>query len=243
MTELLPEIDRTRLLDLASELVRIPSFVPNESDAAFYLRDFFTDRGYDVLMQEVESGRFQTIATLPGAGSGRSLMFNGHLDINSLMIGGTRAPWTPTVEGDRLYGHGIQNMKGGVATMIEAAESIRLAGIELQGDLVLACVIGETQGGVGTNHLMESGFRTDAAILTEPFGLGKIVTVHGGIMHFAIHTHGLSAHISRAQDTVNAVVQMTKVVEALQHVEFTYVPREDLPALPLINVGSIIGGR
>ena len=62
MTELLPEIDRTRLLDLASELVRIPSFVPNESDAAFYLRDFFTDRGYDVLMQEVESGRFQTIA-------------------------------------------------------------------------------------------------------------------------------------------------------------------------------------
>ena len=243
MTALLPEIDRTRLLDLASDLVRIPSFVPNESDAAFYLRDFFTDRGYDVLMQEVESGRFQTIATLPGAGSGRSLMFNGHLDINSLMIGGTRDPWAPTVEGDRLYGHGIQNMKGGVATMIEAAESIRLAGIELQGDLVLACVVGETQGGVGTNYLMESGFRTDAAILTEPFGLGKIVTVHGGIMHFAIHTHGLSAHISRAQDTVNAVVQMTKVVEALQQVEFTYVPREDLPALPLINVGSIIGGR
>ena len=194
-------------------------------------------------MQEVEPGRFQTVATLRGSGSGPSLMFNGHIDINSLMRGGTRDPWTPTVEGDRLYGHGIQNMKGGVATMIEAAESIRRAGIGLEGDLVLACVVGETQGGVGTHHLVESGFRTDAAVLTEPFGLGKIITVHGGIMHFAIHTLGLSAHISRANDTINAVSQMAKVVQALEHVEFTYTPREDLPALPLLNVGSIIGGR
>ena len=243
MTETVPEIDRTRLIDLAGELVKIPSFVPDETAVAFYLRDFFTERGYDVLMQEVEPGRFQTIATLRGAGSGRSLMFNGHMDINSLMIGGTRDPWTPTVEGDRLYGHGIQNMKGGVATMIEAAESIRLAEIELAGDLVVACVVGETQGGVGAKHLVDSGFRTDAAVITEPFGLGKIITVHGGIMHFSIHTHGLSAHISRAKDTVNAVVKMAKVVEALQDVEFTYTPSEDLPALPLINVGSIIGGR
>lgn len=243
MTTSPPQIDQTRLLELASALVKIPSFVPDESDVARYLADFFSDRGYEVMMQEVERGRFQTIATLRGGGSGPSLMFNGHIDINSLMRGGTRDPWTPTVEGDRLYGHGIQNMKGGVATMIEAAESIRRAGIQLGGDLVLACVVGETQGGVGTHHLMESGFRTDAAVLAEPFGLGNLVTVHGGIMHFAIHTHGLSAHISRAEDSIHAVSQMAKVIQALERVEFTYTPRENLPALPLLNVGSIIGGR
>ena len=115
--------------------------------------------------------------------------------------------------------------------------------MKLRGDLVLACVVGETQGGEGTHFLMESGFRTDAAVLTEPFGIGNLVTVHGGIVHFAVHTYGVTGHVSRIEETVNAVGQMTRVIEALRNVEFTYTPRADLPALPRLNVGSIIGGR
>lgn len=170
-------------------------------------------------------------------------MFNGHIDINSLTRGGKRDPWTPVVEGDRLYGHGVQNMKGGVASMIAAAEAVRQAGVRLRGDLVLACVVGETQGGEGTRHLMESGFRTDMAVLPEPFGLGNLVTVHGGIVHFAVHTYGVTGHVSKVEETVNAVEQMTRVIEALRSVEFSHTPRADLPALPRLNVGSIIGGR
>ena len=237
------QIDQDALLDLASELVKIPSFCPDESPVAFFLRDYFTERGYEVLLQEVEAGRFQTIATLKGTGAGPSLMFNGHIDINSLMRGSKRDPWTPVIEGDRLYGHGVQNMKGGVAAMITAAESIRQADIQLKGDLVLACVVGETQGGEGTHFLMESGVRTDMAILPEPFGLGNLVTVHAGIVHLAIHTYGITGHVSRIEDTVNAVHQMTPVIEALKNVRFSYTPRADLPALPRLNVGSIIGGR
>ena len=194
-------------------------------------------------LQEVEPGRHQTIATLKGAGGGPSLMFNGHIDINSLTRGSKRDPWTPVVEGDRLYGHGVQNMKGGVASMIAAAEAVRQAAVKLRGDLVLACVVGETQGGEGTHFLMESGFRTDMAVLPEPFGLGNLVTVHGGIVHFAVHTHGVTGHVSKIEETVNAVGQMTRVIEALREVEFTYTPRADLPALPRLNVGGIIGGR
>ena len=210
---------------------------------ALFLRDYLADRGYQVSLQEVEPGRCQTIATLKGAGSGPSLMFNGHIDINSLTRGSKRDPWTPVVEGDRLYGHGVQNMKGGVAAMIAAAEAVRQAGVRLRGDLVLACVVGETQGGEGTHFLMKSGFRTDMAVLPEPFGLGNLVTVHGGIVHFAVHAHGVTGHVSKIEETVNAVGQMTRVIEALREVEFTYTPRADLPALPRLNVGSIIGGR
>ena len=174
---ILAHIDPQHLVDLASDLIRIPSFSPDETPAAQFLADYFRPRGYDVLMQEVEPGRFQTIATLRGTGGGKSLMFNGHLDINSLK----RDPWTPTVDGDRLYGHGGENMKGGVATMITAAEAIRAAGIRLRGDLVIACVVGETQGGEGTHHLVQSGLRTDMAILPEPYGIEHLVTIHGGI--------------------------------------------------------------
>jgi acetylornithine deacetylase len=230
-------------IELASALIRIPSFVPDETPVARFLEGYFRDRGYAVDLQEVEPGRFQTIATLEGSGGGRSLMLNGHIDINSLARGGTRDPWTPIVEGDRLYGHGVQNMKGGLTSLIIAAEAVRRAGIRLRGDLVVACVVGETQGGEGTHHLIERGLRTDMAVLAEPYGLGNLATVHAGIVHLAIHTYGVTTHISQAERGINAVHKMTKVIDALQRVRFTCTPRPDLPALPRLNVGSVIGGR
>ena len=90
---------------------------------------------------------------------------------------------------------------------------------------------------------MQSGFRTDAAVVAEPFGLGNLATVHAGIVHMAVHVYGVTGHISRLQGTVNAVEKMTGVIQALQDVDFTYTPRRDLPALPRLNVGSVIGGR
>ena len=239
----LSQVDEKEIVDLASKLIAIPSFKTQETPVANFLAEFFRQRGYHVDLQEVEPGRFQTIATLKGTGHGKSLMLNGHIDINSLSLGWKRDPWTPSVEGDRLYGHGIQNMKGGVATIVMAAEAMRKAGIKLKGDLVVACVAGETQGGEGTYHLMQSGLRTDMAVVAEPFGLGNLVTVHAGIVHMAVHTYGVTGHISRIQETVNAVHKMTKVIDALQRVQFTYTPREDLPDLPRLNIGSVIGGR
>ena len=170
-------------------------------------------------------------------------MLNGHTDINALTLRWTRDPWTPSLEGDRLYGHGVQNMKGGLASIIMAAEAIRRSGVRLAGDLVVACVAGETQGGEGTHYLMESGLRTDAAVVAEPFGADHLVTVHSGIVHMAIHTYGVTGHIGRLEGTVNAVQTMTAVIDALQHVEFRHTPRPDLPAFPRLNVGSILGGR
>ena len=146
------------------------------------------------------------------------------------------------MEGDRLYGHGIQNMKGGLASIVMAAEAVRKSGVSLKGDLVVACVVGETQGGEGTHFLMESVFRTDMAVVAEPFGVGNLVTVHAGIVHMAIHTYGITGHIRQAEGTVNAIHKMTDVIERLRQVQFTFRPREDMPALPRLNVGGIIGG-
>ena len=239
----LAAVDPTALIDLASALIRIPSFKTEETAVARFLADFFRDREYRVDLQEIEPGRFQTIATFPGTGGGASLMLNGHTDINALTMRWKRDPWTPHLEGDRLYGHGVQNMKGGLASIIMVAEAIRRAGVRLRGDLVVACVAGETQGGEGTHYLMEQGFRTDAAVVAEPFGSDHLVTVHSGIVHFAIHTYGVTGHIGRLEGTVNAVHTMTSVLQALERVTFRHTPRPDLPAFPRLNVGGIIGGR
>jgi acetylornithine deacetylase len=236
-------VDPRDIVELASALIRIPSFKTEETPVALFLKDFFGARGYAVDVQEIEPGRRQTIATLRGRGGGASLMLNGHTDINALTRRWRRDPWTPSLEGDRLYGHGIQNMKGGLASIIMAAEAVRRAGVRLPGDLVIACVAGETQGGEGTHYLMERGLRTDAAVVAEPFGADNLVTVHSGIVHLAVHTYGVTGHIGRLEGTVNAVQTMTAVIEALGRVRFRHTPRPDLPAFPRLNVGGILGGR
>ena len=240
--KVIDQVDEKAIVDLATELIKIPSFKLEETPVATFLSEFFENRRYKVELQEVEPGRFQTIATLEGTGGGPSLMLNGHTDINSLTRRWRRDPWVPVVEGDRLYGHGVQNMKGGLASVIMAAEAVRQSGVRLKGDLVVACVVGETQGGEGTHFLMDSGLRTDMAVVAEPFGVGNLVTVHSGIVHMAIHVYGVTGHIRQPEGTVNAVVKMTGVIDALQRVEFTYEPRPDMPDLPKLNVGSVIGG-
>lgn len=237
-------VDARELIDLASALIRIPSFKTEETAVARFLDEWLRARGYAVDLQEIEPGRFQTIATLRGTGGGgASLMLNGHTDINALTTRWRRDPWTPSLEGDRLYGHGVQNMKGGLASIIVAAEAIRRSGVRLPGDLVVACVAGETQGGEGTHYLMETGLRTDAAVVAEPFGADHLVTVHSGIVHMAIHVRGVTGHIGNLDGTVNAVRKMTAIIDALGDVRFRHTPRPDLPAFPRLNVGSVIGGR
>ncbi len=241
--KILENVDPGEMLRLAEQLIRIPSFKTEESDVARFLGDFLSQRGYEVQLQEVEPGRFQTVATLRGSGGGKSLMFNGHIDIDPLAMGWKRDPWTPSVEGDLLFGAGSRNMKGGVTAMVTAAEAIRKSGVSLPGDLVIACVVGELQGGVGTTYLCQHGPLTDMAVVPEPFGANNILTVHAGVLEMAVHVLGNSRHISRKEEGVDAIAKMCKAIPAIDGVQFTYTPREDLPGLPRINVGAIIGGR
>ena len=240
---ILGSIDPEEMLRLAQDLIRIPSFKTEESDVARFLGDYLEPRGYEVQLQEVEPGRFQTVATLRGSGEGKSLMLNGHIDIDPLAMGWSRDPWTPHIEGDLIFGAGIRNMKSGVSSMITAAEAIRKSGTSLNGDLVLACVVGELQGGVGTSYLCRNGPLTDMAVVPEPFGANNILTVHAGVLEMAVHVLGNSRHISRKEEAVDAIAKMCRAVPAIDGVKFTYTPRGDLPGLPRINVGAIIGGR
>ena len=90
------------LVSFASKLVNIPSFKTEESDIAKFLASNFNRWGYEVDLQEVDPGRYQTIATLKGTGGGNTLMLNGHIDMDPLSMGWKRDPWTPSVEGDNL---------------------------------------------------------------------------------------------------------------------------------------------
>jgi acetylornithine deacetylase len=237
------EVRPDEVIELAKRLVRIKSYTTDETAAAEFLHGYLQEQGFESQLQEVDPGRFQTVARLPGRGGGPSLMYDGHIDIDPIPGGWSRDPWTPTIEGDRFYGAGIYNMKGGVAAMVMAAVAARRAGVPLRGDVWLACVVGELQGGVGTVHMLRSGVRADLAIVPEPYSTQNIITKHTGALELLVHVVGRSAHVSRMEHGVNAISKMTKVVAALEALRLRGDPDPDLPALPRLLVGSIIGGR
>jgi acetylornithine deacetylase len=239
--QVLQHIDQGALVELGKSLIRIPSFIGEETPIARWVASYLAARGYEVDLQEVEPGWFQTLAILKGSGRGRSLMFNGHLDINPLAAGWTRNPFDPWVEGNKLYGAGIRNMKSGVASMIHAAEAIRQSGIRLTGDLVIACVLAELQGGLGTKYLIDKGYKTDVAVVTEPYGAHHVVTKHAGMVNFSFHVKG--KHPAGADvHGVDAIPKMIKAINAIYDTKLSHRPWE-VPGLPWLKIGSIIGGR
>jgi acetylornithine deacetylase len=239
---ILAQVVPDEVIALATDLVNIPSYTTDETEVARFLHAFLERQGLESELQEVDPGRFQTIARLRGSGGGRSLMLNGHIDIDPIPSGWVRDPWTPTIEGDRFYGAGIYNMKGGVAAMVMGAVAGRRAG-GLRGDVVIACVDGELQGGVGTVHLLKKGVRADMAVVPEPYSTKHIITKHTGVMELAVHILGRSAHISRMEQGINAIGKAARVVPALEALQISGAHDPDLPGLPRMNVGTIIGGR
>jgi acetylornithine deacetylase len=168
-------------------------------------------------------GRPQLIARLPGHGGGRSLVFNGHIDVVS---GEPRDAWTsdpfaPEVRDGSLYGRGSCDMKGGIAAMVMAAETLAALGIELAGDLLVATNTDEESSGAGGSALVQRGLHADAGIVTEPSGF-DVWTSCRGSEYCEMHVPGRPGHAEvrqpdwRQGGAVNAIEKATVVILAIE---------------------------
>lgn len=122
-------IERTK--ELLSEMVRIDSRYPNEKEIGIFLKNLFEGMGFDVLAHEFEPNRYNIFAT---KGSKPDTLFLGHMD--TVQIEGEKwvtDPFTLTKDGDRLYGLGAWDMKGGIAAIAEAVNSpdLRKGGVSV----------------------------------------------------------------------------------------------------------------
>src|SRR5260221_3381599 len=108
-------------------------------------------------LKRVPGVLFNAVGRMAGAGGGRSLLFNGHLDTNPATEGWTVDPWGGLVDDKFIYGIGVSNMKAGDAAYFCAVKTLLEAGVKLKGDVILTYVVGELQGGVGTVAAIEHG--------------------------------------------------------------------------------------
>src|SRR6266545_2817675 len=241
--KVLDRIDDEEIVRLASDLIRIPSFTTEETPCAEWIANYLGDQGLSPELQEIEPGRKQTVARLRGTGGGRSIMLNGHIDIDPLASGWTRDPFEPWIADGKIFGHGVFNMKAGVTACILATLALERSAVHLRGDVVLACVAAELNSGVGTIHAIKNGYRTDMAVIPEPYGADTIITKHTGSMDVVVHTLGRATHIGKKEQGSDAIAKMMRAIAAINAMKMTAVHDPDLPGLPRLNVGSVIGGR
>ena len=212
---------------------------PGEHRVAEVLRDTLTSWGIACSLRQVAPGRPNVVATIPGSGGGRSLMFNGHLDTVDV-AGMSHAPFDGTLSDGRIYGRGASDMKGGVAAMCAAAA--RLRG-RLKGNLLIAAVMDEEWESHGTRALLREGHRTDAAIVTEPTRL-RVMPAHKGFVWLEVEIHGRASHGSRWDIGVDAIRGAGLVLTELDRMDRDELParRHALLGRPSLHASLIDGG-
>lgn len=231
---------------LTSELVRVdsrnPSLVPGapgELEVARALTSVLDSWGFVAELDEAVPGRPNVIARV-GAPGTRSIMFNGHIDVVGVE-GMSHEPWTGEVIGERLYGRGAADMKGGVAAMCAAAARAVDGG--LAGELIIAAVVDEEYRSAGTRRLVERGVRADVGIVTEPTSLG-IMPAHKGFVWVEITVHGRAAHGSRWDLGVDAIRHAGLILAELDGLDAEVLPTRSHPLLgrPSLHASTVTGG-
>jgi len=257
----LKKVSKERVTEIACDLVNIPSPTGYEKNCADYIIDIYNKLGLKVIPQEFDEERANAIGILKGNGTGATLMLNGHLDTS--YVGDERyLPDKPgykpkaIIDDDWIYGLGVYNMKGGLAAFIHAVEAIKAAGIELNGDLVIACVAGEIEksqvdnyqgqlyrGGVcGTWYAITHGAIADFAVVGEPTGM-TVMRAHGGYVWTRITLVGDPKHtvFGRTQD--NTINNMMKVAQKVQEWGDDYEKRQSYLGMDAsVTLSAIEGG-
>jgi acetylornithine deacetylase len=236
-------VDEAQLVSLLQQMVRIRSYSAGgeEGTIARFMQSQLMTLGLESELQEVQPGRFNCISRWRGSGGGRSLMLNGHLDTNPAGEGWTKDPLGGEVDRDFIYGIGVSNMKAADAAYVAAVQAVQRIGLRLHGDVILAHVVGELQGGVGTVHMLQHGVRADRFIVGEPTD-NAALTLHAGSLEAELTTHGRTRHLSKLEEGVDAIAKMMKIIPALQSMPFTGPDREDYRGLRRVGIGVIRGG-
>jgi len=241
--DLLACVDARRIVDTTRTITALT--VPDGSEGlrARAVADLLAHPRIEVHLDPVLPGRPNVIARVRGSASGEAqgLLLNGHLDAGFVQEGWRHDPLDAWEEDGKLYGGAVSDMLGGVAAMMDtllaAAEGPRLPG-----DLVLLANMHHDSNGLGTKYALasETGWPR-FGINGEPTS-NTILTRHGGCVKFEIAFTGRVAHISRADEGVDALAAAARVYDRVRKLGFTHQPDPDLPTLPRVLVGVLQGG-
>ena len=265
---LLKEIEnrKSEIIQLTSELIKIPTVNPpgkNYREICEYLSNRLERSGFHVNILRAEGAladsdrypRYNLIARHEGTYSGQCIHFNSHIDVVNAGNGWTRDPFGGTIEGDKIFGRGSCDMKGGLASSIVAAEAFITIFPNYYGAIEISATADEETGGYGgVAWLAEKGHfspkKVQHVIIPEPLNKDRICLGHRGVWWTEIETKGRVAHGSMPFLGDCAIRHMGAVLEEIEN---NLLPKLNtkktmMPVVPekakksTLNINSIHGG-
>lgn len=189
----------------------------------------------------------------PGIRKGRSLIFNGHIDVvpTGDWSRWTTPPFEPRVDGKWMYGRGAGDMKAGLAGSLFAFDAIRQAGYAPAAPVHFQSVVEEECTGNGTLACLQRGYRADCAFVPEPLG-PRLMRAEVGLIWFRVHVAGDPQHASAGFSSAgaNAIEKALLIWPEIKALEDEWNARKvdhplykDHPHPIRVNLGEISGGE
>lgn len=242
------------VVELLQALVRIPSVNPDgdpgtphtgEEACARYISSFLWHSGAETFLDEVSTGRPNVIGCYPTEGSSKPrILFAPHTD--TVSVGGmTIDPFGGELRDGKIWGRGASDTKGSAAAMLWALYEMRAEIPTLPVEVHFVGFMSEESAQLGSQHFAKHHGRYDLALVGEPTSL-KTVFRHKGCLWADVHTTGVAVHGATPELGVNAIVKMSRLVQALD-TEFRDLLAEaggadEWLGVSTINLGMIQGG-
>jgi acetylornithine deacetylase/succinyl-diaminopimelate desuccinylase-like protein len=257
------QVREDEIVAMCCDVVNIPSPTGEELAMGQYMRGALTEAGLQVTWQEVEEGRANVIGRLEGAGTGKNLMFNAHMDTSNTgretYLTGLGYKPKAVLKNGMIYGLGIYNMKGALVCYTQAVKAVQRAGVKLDGDVLIAAVVGEIEKtqwsdefvgkeyrgyGAGTHYMVNHGVLPDMCVLGEPTDM-QVILAHYGSVWVRIGVRGNYVHTAFAagKQKESSIRRMYEVLGSI----YDWIPSFEARATyqgkaGIVNIGCIRGG-
>jgi acetylornithine deacetylase len=250
---------------LLCDLISIPSLSGEEEPAVVRMADAFEGLGLQAELRPISSsikddpdysypeagidytGRHNLVVRAQGAGAGRSVILQTHLDV--VPPGEWKEAFRPRVEDGVVLGRGACDCKGQAVALWLALVALDTAGVRLDGDVTAQFVVEEEIGGNGALACILDGDRADAAVILEATDF-HVHPANRGACWFRIRLQGESVHMGRKHEGVSAFDQAVKVHHALMEYEKKLVAEsrsqplfERYEAPVQVNIGMVRAGE
>jgi len=261
--KILAQVREEEIVSMACDVINIPSPTGQELQMAEYMQNALRGLGLNVTWQEIEESRANVVGRWLGAGGGRNLMFNGHMDTSNTgreeFLAGIGYKPNALVKDGFIYGLGIYNMKGALVCYTQAVKALQHAEVKLKGDVIIAAVAGEIEKtqwgdfkgkefrgyGCGTHYLVNHGVLPDMCILGEPTDM-RVVLEHFGSMWVRISCTGIYVHTAfcEGREEMNSIRRMHELMDTIMK----WIANWERNAShggkkALVNLGGIRGGH
>ncbi len=206
---------KEQAIDLLKQLISTQSFSGEEGGTSKLIQQWFVDRNIEFEVQQhniIARGKYFD----PNK---QTLLLNSHHDTVNPNKGYTRDPFSPDVEGGKLYGLG-SNDAGGCLVSLLATFTYLYDKKDVAYNLVfVASAEEESSGPNGLNSVIPNIEKIDVAIVGEPTQM-KLAVAEKGLLVIDGKSNGVSGHAAHGKPEDNAIYNLLEDMHWIKTYEF-----------------------